>query len=151
MPCINCSLTHSHTNAGIHLWHRECIDSWPRGAGRLCQFLAGAGPVSCLKGTAVRECEVQNAAAVVSLELRPLECFPSVAAHINFTRCPLLPLAFVRKHVSKSPHGCSFNKTAKVLHFTGYMFVLYRCCCEGNVLLYCRVPALNSAPTKATI
>ncbi len=64
-------------------------------AGRPWQFLAGAGPASCLKGTAVHECEVQNAAAVVRLELRPLECFPSVAAHINFTRRPLLPLAFV--------------------------------------------------------
>lgn len=98
-------------------------------------------------GSRIHECEVQNAAAIIRCDLQPLECFLSVAAHINFTHRPLLPLA---KHVSKSPHGCSFNKTAKVLHFTGYIFVLYRCCCEGNVLLYRCVPALRFSANKSS-
>lgn len=105
-------------------------------------------------GALIHESEVPNALlpfqGVVRFELQPLECFPSVAVHINSTRCTLfLPLAFVRKHVSKSRHGCSCNKTAKVLHFTGCIFVLYRCCCEGNVLLYRCVPALRFCANKS--
>jgi len=78
-------------------------------------------------GALIHESEVPNALlafqGVVRFELQPLECFPSVAVHINSPGCTLfLPLAFVRKHVSKSRHGCSCNKTAKVLHFTGCIF-----------------------------
>lgn len=58
-------------------------------------------------------------------------------------------LAFVRKHVSKSRHGCSYNKAAEVLLFTGYIFVLYWCYCEGNVLLCRRVPALRCHANKS--
>lgn len=58
-------------------------------------------------------------------------------------------LAFVRKHVSKSRHGCSFYKAAEVLLFTGYIFVLYCCYCEGNVLLCRRVPALRCRANKS--